>query len=149
MLPIPGLMCFWPTLKLVICYRSHQWWQHAYFWQLCGSLISLPEVTFSRKACPFPASAFLPIERTDIRQIYKSLLRIACNVCNTISRFFGANSLKVAMGHHLVARAQSCRGDFRTALNHEKEAYNVYKDLVSLSMAAQSHVSNMALFRHF
>jgi protein TIF31 len=43
------------------------------------------------------------------------------------TRFFGDKSLKVAMSYHLVARAYSCKGDFRTALNHEKEAYTIYK----------------------
>ncbi|XP_074643957.1 clustered mitochondria protein homolog [Tubulanus polymorphus] len=42
--------------------------------------------------------------------------------------FYGADSLKVAMSHHLVARAHSCRGDFRTAFASEKSAYNIYKD---------------------
>ena len=29
--------------------------------------------------------------------------------------------------HHLVARAYSCKGEFRQALNHEKETYKLYK----------------------
>ncbi len=48
-------------------------------------------------------------------------------------RFFGAQSLKVAMTHHLVARAHSCRGDFRSAITCEKEAYNIYKEHVRKS----------------
>ena len=40
-------------------------------------------------------------------------------------------SLKVAMSYHLVARAFSCKGDFRTALLHEKDAYAIYKGMVS------------------
>ncbi|CAF4242861.1 unnamed protein product [Rotaria socialis] len=36
-------------------------------------------------------------------------------------------SLKVALSHHLCARIQSCRGDFRSALNSEREAYQIYK----------------------
>lgn len=48
-----------------------------------------------------------------------------------ICRFFGARSLKVAMSYHLVARTHSCKGDFRTALQNEKEAYAIYKQLVS------------------
>ena len=47
-------------------------------------------------------------------------------------RFYGAKSLKVAMSYHLVARAFSCKGDFRTALQHEKEAFGIYKQLVNI-----------------
>jgi protein TIF31 len=42
-------------------------------------------------------------------------------------RYFGAESLKTAMTYHLVARTHSCRGDFRSALQSEKEAYTIYK----------------------
>jgi protein TIF31 len=42
-------------------------------------------------------------------------------------RFYGLKSLKVALSHHLCARIQSCRGDFRSALNSEREAYQIYK----------------------
>ena len=41
--------------------------------------------------------------------------------------FYGTRSLKVALSHHLCARIQSCRGDFRSALNSEREAYQIYK----------------------
>ena len=47
-------------------------------------------------------------------------------------RFFGEKSLKVAMSYHLVARTYSCKGDFRTALQHEKEAFAIYKQQVGL-----------------
>jgi len=46
-------------------------------------------------------------------------------------KYFGAKSLKVAVSYHLVARTQSCMGDFRSALNSEKETYAIYKQLVS------------------
>ncbi|KAI8739324.1 clustered mitochondria protein [Biomphalaria glabrata] len=42
-------------------------------------------------------------------------------------KYFGPESLKTAMTHHLVARTHSCRGDFRSALQSEKEAYSIYK----------------------
>ncbi|CAG9863368.1 unnamed protein product [Phyllotreta striolata] len=42
-------------------------------------------------------------------------------------KYFGAKSLKVAVSYHLVARTQSCMGNFRSALNNEKEAYTIYK----------------------
>lgn len=48
-----------------------------------------------------------------------------------VCRFFGAQSLKVALTHHLVARTHSCKGDFRAALQSEKACYDIYKALVS------------------
>lgn len=42
-------------------------------------------------------------------------------------KYYGAKSLKVAVSYHLVARTQSCMGNFRAALNNEKEAYVIYK----------------------
>ena len=48
-------------------------------------------------------------------------------------RCFGnAKTLRLALLHHLQARSSSCRGDFRSALVEEKEAYNIYKSLVFL-----------------
>lgn len=42
-------------------------------------------------------------------------------------KYFGKHSLKAALSYHLLARTQSCRGDFRTALQYEKETFHVYK----------------------
>ncbi|XP_060521182.1 clustered mitochondria protein homolog [Cylas formicarius] len=42
-------------------------------------------------------------------------------------KYYGAKSLKVAVTYHLVARTQSCMGNFRQALNNEKEAFTIYK----------------------
>ncbi|CAL4122447.1 unnamed protein product [Meganyctiphanes norvegica] len=42
-------------------------------------------------------------------------------------KFFGETSLKVALSYHLVARTQSCMGDFRGALKNEKETFTIYK----------------------
>ncbi|VVC44929.1 Hypothetical protein CINCED_3A021244 [Cinara cedri] len=42
-------------------------------------------------------------------------------------KFYGPKSLKVAVSYHLVARTQSCMGDFRSALNNERETYAIYK----------------------
>ena len=42
-------------------------------------------------------------------------------------RFHGEQSLKVAVSYHLVARTQSCMGDFRSALQNEKETYAIYR----------------------
>lgn len=49
-------------------------------------------------------------------------------------RFYGPKSLKVAVSYHLVARTQSCMGDFRSALNNEKETYAIYKQQVIISL---------------
>ncbi|XP_068246092.1 clustered mitochondria protein homolog isoform X1 [Palaemon carinicauda] len=43
------------------------------------------------------------------------------------NKFFGDKSLKVALSYHLVARTQSCMGDFRGALKNEKETFTIYK----------------------
>jgi protein TIF31 len=42
-------------------------------------------------------------------------------------KFHGIKSLKVAVSYHLVARTQSCMGDFRSALTNEKETFAIYK----------------------
>merc|ERR1712241_857863 len=41
--------------------------------------------------------------------------------------YHGPKSLKVAVSYHLVARTQSCMGDFRAALTNEKETFTIYK----------------------
>lgn len=46
-------------------------------------------------------------------------------------KYHGPKSLKVAVSYHLVARTQSCMGDFRSALNSEKETFSIYKQQVS------------------
>merc|ERR1719410_3026599 len=42
-------------------------------------------------------------------------------------KYHGPRSLKVAVSYHLVARTQSCMGDFRSALTNEKETFTIYK----------------------
>ena len=46
------------------------------------------------------------------------------------TKFHGARSLKAAVTHHLVARTQSCLGDFRAALRNEKETFAIYRSLL-------------------
>merc|ERR1712001_468685 len=41
--------------------------------------------------------------------------------------YHGPRSLKVAVSYHLVARTQSCMGDFRSALANEKETFTIDK----------------------
>ncbi|KAK3589135.1 hypothetical protein CHS0354_017102 [Potamilus streckersoni] len=61
---------------------------------------------------------------------YELSLRFLEHALQLNTRFYGAKSLKVAMNYHLVARTHSCRGDFRAALQSEKEAYQIYKQLL-------------------
>jgi hypothetical protein len=53
-------------------------------------------------------------------------------------QYYGSKSLKVAVSYHLVARTQSCMGDFRSALQNEKETYAIYKQQVSVFSAPQA-----------
>lgn len=41
------------------------------------------------------------------------------------------------MSYHLVARTQSCMGDFRSALSNERETYAIYKQQVSIKLYYQ------------
>ncbi|KAJ8312586.1 hypothetical protein KUTeg_009959 [Tegillarca granosa] len=61
---------------------------------------------------------------------YELSLRFLEHALQLNSRYFGEKSLKVAMSYHLVARTHSCRGDFRAALQSEKEAYTIYRHLL-------------------
>ncbi|CAC5388984.1 TIF31 [Mytilus coruscus] len=61
---------------------------------------------------------------------YDLSLRFLENALQINSKFHGAKSLKVAMNYHLVARTHSCRGDFRAALQSEKEAFTIYKHML-------------------
>lgn len=44
--------------------------------------------------------------------------------------FFGQKHMKVAVNYHLVARTQSCIGDFRGALQNEKETFAIYRQIL-------------------
>jgi protein TIF31 len=63
---------------------------------------------------------------------YELSLRFLEKALELNMRYFGPKSLKVAVSYHLVARTQSCMGDFRSALNSEKETYAIYKQQVFL-----------------
>ncbi|CAF1421234.1 unnamed protein product [Adineta ricciae] len=58
---------------------------------------------------------------------YENALKFMEKSLELNKTFYGTRSLKVALSHHLCARIQSCRGDFRSALNSEREAYQIYK----------------------
>jgi protein TIF31 len=62
---------------------------------------------------------------------YELSLRFLEKALELNIRYNGPRSLKVAVTYHLVARTQSCMGDFRSALQNEKETYAIYKHLVS------------------
>uniref|UniRef100_A0A8C2Z820 Clustered mitochondria protein homolog n=1 Tax=Cyclopterus lumpus TaxID=8103 RepID=A0A8C2Z820_CYCLU len=44
------------------------------------------------------------------------------------TKYHGPRSLKVALSHHLVARVYESKAEFRSALQHEKEGYTIYKN---------------------
>uniref|UniRef100_A0A4W3IDU1 Clustered mitochondria protein homolog n=1 Tax=Callorhinchus milii TaxID=7868 RepID=A0A4W3IDU1_CALMI len=44
------------------------------------------------------------------------------------AKYHGAKSLKVALSHHLVARVYESKAEFRSALQHEKDGYTIYKN---------------------
>ncbi|XP_069800781.1 clustered mitochondria protein homolog isoform X2 [Dendropsophus ebraccatus] len=59
---------------------------------------------------------------------YDLSLRFLENALTINSKYHGAKSLKVALSHHLVARVYETKGEFRSALQHEKEGYSIYKN---------------------
>ncbi|KAK6191420.1 hypothetical protein SNE40_003114 [Patella caerulea] len=58
---------------------------------------------------------------------YELSLRFLEKALKLNIRYFGSKSLKAAMSYHLVARTYSCQGNFRAALQSEKEAFSIYK----------------------
>ncbi|KAG8450710.1 hypothetical protein GDO86_003111 [Hymenochirus boettgeri] len=59
---------------------------------------------------------------------YDLSLRFLENALSINSKHHGAKSLKVALSHHLVARVYETKGEFRSALQHEKDGYTIYKN---------------------
>ncbi|XP_056675616.1 clustered mitochondria protein homolog isoform X2 [Monodelphis domestica] len=58
---------------------------------------------------------------------YELALRFLENALAINAKYHGAKSLKVALSHHLVARVYESKAEFRSALQHEKEGYTIYK----------------------
>lgn len=58
---------------------------------------------------------------------YELSLRFIEHALSLNLKYYGAKSMHVAVSYHLVARTQSCMGDFRSALTNEKETYCIYK----------------------
>lgn len=61
---------------------------------------------------------------------YDSGVKFLENALEVNKKYFNAKSMKCALSYHLLARLQSCRGDFRTALMNERETYQIYKSLL-------------------
>ncbi|XP_041919207.1 clustered mitochondria protein homolog isoform X1 [Alosa sapidissima] len=61
---------------------------------------------------------------------YDLSLRFLENALAINSKYHGLRSLKVALSHHLVARVYESKAEFRSALQHEKEGYTIYKNQV-------------------
>ncbi|PKU33794.1 hypothetical protein llap_15902 [Limosa lapponica baueri] len=59
---------------------------------------------------------------------YDLSLRFLENALAISSKYHGSKSLKVALSHHLVARVYESKAEFRSALQHEKEGYTIYKN---------------------
>lgn len=58
---------------------------------------------------------------------YELSLRFIEHALKLNLKYFGDKDMHVALSYHLMARTQSCMGDFRSALNNEKETYSFYK----------------------
>uniref|UniRef100_UPI003AAB6D90 clustered mitochondria protein homolog n=1 Tax=Centroberyx gerrardi TaxID=166262 RepID=UPI003AAB6D90 len=61
---------------------------------------------------------------------YELSLKFLQNALILTSKYHGATSLKHAHSHHLLATVYESKGEFRSALQHEKEAYSIYKSQV-------------------
>uniref|UniRef100_UPI0037E941DA clustered mitochondria protein homolog n=1 Tax=Semicossyphus pulcher TaxID=241346 RepID=UPI0037E941DA len=61
---------------------------------------------------------------------YELSLKFLQNALTSTSKYHGATSLKHAQSHHLLATVYESKGEFRSALQHEKEAYSIYKSQV-------------------
>ncbi|XP_037604137.1 clustered mitochondria protein homolog [Sebastes umbrosus] len=61
---------------------------------------------------------------------YDLSLKFLKNALISTSKYHGATSLKHAHSHHLLATVYESKGEFRSALQHEKEAYSLYKSQV-------------------
>ncbi|KAM7398191.1 hypothetical protein PAMA_006202 [Pampus argenteus] len=61
---------------------------------------------------------------------YELSLKFLQNAFILTSKYHSATSLKHAHSHHLLATVYESKGEFRSALQHEKEAYSIYKSQV-------------------
>uniref|UniRef100_A0A8C2ZJZ6 Clustered mitochondria homolog n=1 Tax=Cyclopterus lumpus TaxID=8103 RepID=A0A8C2ZJZ6_CYCLU len=61
---------------------------------------------------------------------YELSLKFLKNASTSTSKYHGATSLKHAQSHHLLATVYESKREFRSALQHEKEALSIYKSQV-------------------
>ncbi|CAH2295223.1 clustered mitochondria homolog [Pelobates cultripes] len=57
-------------------------------------------------------------------------LRFLENALAINKKYYGSKSLDVALSHHLIALVHTTKAEFRTAMQHEKETYTIYKLLL-------------------
>ncbi|XP_077995621.1 clustered mitochondria protein homolog [Glandiceps talaboti] len=83
---------------------------------------------------------------------YELSLKFLQKALDNNIKFHGPKSMKTALSYHLVARVQSCKGDFRAALQMEKETYNIYKhnlgeehDKTKQSLECLRHLTQQAV----
>lgn len=69
---------------------------------------------------------------------YELSLRFIEHALKLNLKYFGNKAMHVAVSYHLMARTQSCMGDFRSALNNEKETYSIYKSQVRYTTFSSS-----------
>lgn len=90
-------------------------------------------IVIMEKNCTYLYIYFILFQQSNIGLIlhaigeYDYSLRFLEHALQLNLRYFGKRNLKVALSYHLVARTLSCMGDFRGALNNEKETYLIYK----------------------
>ncbi|CAG5872673.1 unnamed protein product [Menidia menidia] len=61
---------------------------------------------------------------------YELSIKYLQNALNMTSKYHGERSMNHAQSHHLLAIVDESKGEFRSALQHEKEAYSIYKSQV-------------------
>lgn len=71
---------------------------------------------------------------------YELSLRFIEHALKLNLKYFGNKAMHVAVSYHLMARTQSCMGDFRSALNNEKETYSIYKSQVRKEVPPWSRI---------
>ncbi|KAL6098779.1 cluh [Pungitius sinensis] len=60
-------------------------------------------------------------------------LKFLQNALMTTAKYHGVTSLKHAQSHHLLATVYESKGEFRLALQHEEEAFSIYKSQVGVN----------------
>lgn len=69
-------------------------------------------------------------------------MRFLEKALETSTKFHGSRSLQVALSHHLIALVYTSKAEFRSAMQHEKETYTVYKALLGDSHERTKESSN-------